>query len=90
MERKTFSLKILNIMKISWKKEKQADEFSSDILLTEKETNAILKEKIFSPTKLKQYAEKFKTHPAIIIGRLQHLQVLPFAMHVDSFELFQQ
>ena len=71
-------------------KEKQADEFSSGILLTEKETNAILKEKIFSPTKLKQYAEKFKTHPAIIIGRLQHLQVLPFAMHVDSFELFQQ
>ena len=70
-------------------KERQANHFSSDILLTEKETDIILKGDDFSPTKLQQYAEEFKTHPAIIVGRLQHLHVLPFAMHVDSFELFQ-
>lgn len=70
------------------KKEKQADEFSSDVLLTEKETNIIIEGNDFGTTALKRYAAQFNTHPAIIVGRLQHMNVLPFAMHVESFELF--
>ena len=69
-------------------KEKQADEFSSDVLLTEKETNIIIEGNDFGTTALKRYAALFNTHPAIIVGRLQHLKVLPFAKHVESFELF--
>ena len=70
------------------KKEKQADEFSSDVLLTEKETNIIIEGNDFGTTALKRYAAQFNTHPAIIVGRLQHLKILPFAKHVESFELF--
>ena len=69
-------------------KEKQADEFSSDVLLTEKETNIIIEGNDFGTTALKRYAAQFNTHPAIIVGRLQHMKVLPFAKHVESFELF--
>ena len=70
-------------------KEKQADDFSADVLLSEKEMNLIIENNDFRPTALKQYADKFNTHPAIIVGRLQHLGILSFAQHVDSFELFQ-
>ena len=70
------------------KKEKQANEFSSNVLLTEKETNLIIASNDFGSTALKHYAATFNTHPAIIVGRLQHLGILPFAMHVESFELF--
>jgi Zn-dependent peptidase ImmA (M78 family) len=69
-------------------KEKQADKFSSDILLSEKEEKAILEGNDFSQRKLKYYADMFNTHPAIIVGRLQHLGILPFAKHVESLELF--
>ena len=69
-------------------KEIQADDFSADMLLTEKETNLIIEGNNFGPAALKRYATLFNTHPAIIVGRLQHLGVLPFAKHVDSFELF--
>jgi addiction module HigA family antidote len=70
-------------------KERQADQFSSDVLLTEKETKLIIEGNDFGATALKRYAVQFNTHPAIIVGRLQHLGVLPFAKHVESFELFQ-
>ena len=70
-------------------KEKQADVFSADVLLSEKEMKLIIDSNDFRPTALKRYADKFNTHPAIIIGRLQHLGILSFAQHVDSFELFQ-
>ena len=69
-------------------KEKQADKFSSDILLSEKEEKTILEGNDFSQRKLKYYADMFNTHPAIIVGRLQHLGILPFAKHVESLELF--
>ncbi len=70
-------------------KERQADEFASDVLLTEKETKLIIEGNDFGNTALKRYATTFNTHPAIIIGRLQHMGILSFAKHVDSFELFQ-
>ena len=69
-------------------KEKQADNFSAEILLSEKETNIILEGNDFSQSTLIRYAARFNTHPAIIVGRLQHLRVLPFSIHVDTFELF--
>ena len=69
-------------------KEKQADECSSDVLLSEKETNIIIEGNDFGTTALRRYAALFNTHPAIIVGRLQHLKILPFAKHVESFELF--
>ena len=69
-------------------KEKQADDFSADVLLSEKEMNNILDGNDFGTTAIKRYAAQYNTHPAIIVGRLQHLGILPFAIHVESFELF--
>ncbi len=69
-------------------KEKQADDFSAEVLLPEKEMKKILDGNDFGIAAIKRYAVLYNTHPAIIVGRLQHLHVLPFAIHVDSFELF--
>ncbi len=32
-----------------------------------------------------EYAKKFQTHPAIIIGRLQHLGLVPFGLGNNLF-----
>ena len=87
-KRKDIFLEDIEYKEEQLKKEKQADEFSSDVLLTEKETNIIIEGNDFGTAALKRYAAQFNTHPAIIVGRLQHMNVLPFAMHVESFELF--
>lgn len=69
-------------------KEKQADNFSAEVLLSERELKEILDGRDFGSSAIKRYATQFNTHPAVIVGRLQHLGVLPFAIHVESFELF--
>ncbi|MEI6088903.1 MAG: HigA family addiction module antitoxin [bacterium] len=54
-------------------KEKEADEFASNILLSQKQENEIVNALPLNDDSLVNFAQKFNTHPAIIIGRLQHL-----------------
>lgn len=61
--------------------EDQANEFSSEILLNKAAEREILSHQNLTELDLIAYAEKFKTHPAIIIGRLQYLKVIPYGAY---------
>ena len=70
-------------------KELEADNFASGILLDKKKEQAIVREiagKIIREDVIIQLAKKFQTHPAIIVGRLQHLQLLPQNSVLNKFK----
>ena len=72
-------------------KEEEANAFSSRTLLSQAEENEIIKQGDFSADTIRYYAEKFKVHPGIIVGRLQHRKVIPFIAHstlIEKIELF--
>lgn len=66
--------------------EKEADDFSSNIILTEKEEAEICDNEQLSLEDIIKYAEKFGTHPAAIIGRLQYKKVIAFGQGNEFFE----
>ena len=53
------------------KKEKEADEFSSRMLLSEKERNELFRYHSFDKELVLQISEKFKKHPGIIVAQIQ-------------------
>ena len=65
--------------------ENQADSFASNWLLTENQENEILNNLEITKDDIISYAEKFKTHPAIIIGRLQHKKIIPYGTGNEFF-----
>lgn len=54
------------------KKEAEADAFAVKWTLSEKEEAEVMAAKIWDEDTILAFAEKFGTHPAMIIGRLQH------------------
>jgi len=58
-------------------KEKEANEFSNKWLLPEDITKDFT-DKI-TEQNIVQIAKKYKTHPAIVLGRLQHLNLVPYS-----------
>jgi HTH-type transcriptional regulator/antitoxin HigA len=60
--------------------ENEANEFSANLLLTKEEEKEIISNQRLTEYDVVEYAKKFKTHPAIIIGRLQHLKLVPFGL----------
>lgn len=65
--------------------EKQADSFASNWLLTESQEKEILRNKKITKDEIVNYSKKFKTHPAIIIGRLQHKQIIAYGKGNEFF-----
>ncbi|MDP3358694.1 MAG: ImmA/IrrE family metallo-endopeptidase [Lutibacter sp.] len=65
--------------------ENEANEFSADLLLTKDQEIEITSNRNLRENDVIRYAEKFKTHPAIIIGRLQHLELIPFGLGNNLF-----
>lgn len=59
------------------KKEKEADEFANSCLLPE-DITLDLPEKI-TEKDIRLIARKYNTHAAIVLGRLQHLRILPYS-----------
>lgn len=71
-------------------KEMEADRFASEILLDKKKEQAIIREirgKNIQADLIVELAEKNQTHPAIIVGRLQHLQLLSQKSTLNSLKL---
>ncbi|WP_415581516.1 HigA family addiction module antitoxin [Flavobacterium longum] len=66
--------------------ENEANTFSANVLLTEKEEREILSNHDLDSDDVVHYAEKFGIHPAIIIGRLQHKGLVPFGLGNHFFE----
>lgn len=57
-------------------KEKEADDFAAHWLLTKEQEEEITANYSIDDAALIEYAYKFNTHPAIIVGRLQHLRLI--------------
>lgn len=67
-------------------KEKEADDFAVKWTLTKEEEEEILKLSRITEKDIIKFAEKFNTHPAIIIGRLQRNKILPHYIGREFFE----
>jgi addiction module HigA family antidote len=59
-------------------KEDEADQFASRTLLPVQAECDIVNAGDFTPSAIMKYAEKYHTHPAIIVGRLQFRGLIPF------------
>ena len=59
-------------------KEQEADKFASNILLTSNDEQEILKSHDYSVECIKRAASRYGTHPAIIVGRLQHCNAIDY------------
>ena len=68
------------------KKEEEADAFASRTLLPQAAEKEIAKAGDYSADAIRRYAEKYKTHPGIIAGRLQHKGLIPKEGYADLFE----
>lgn len=64
-------------------KEQQADDFAIKWTLTELEEKEIIDSLPLNEKSIKDFAQKFNTHPAIIIGRLQHKKRIPYSVGRD-------
>lgn len=60
------------------KKEIEATNFAVKWTLSEAEENEIVTARPLNENTVRQFAQKFNTHPAIIIGRLQHKKLIPY------------
>ena len=72
-------------------KEDEANDYSSNILLSQAEENEIIRGRDYSAETIREYADKFNVHPGIIVGRLQHDKIIPFKAHsnlIEKIELF--
>jgi len=67
-------------------KEQQADEFAVKWTLTEEEEATILEAMPLDEQKIRSFANQFNTHPAIIIGRLQHKELIPYSLGREYIE----
>ncbi|MHA8106298.1 HigA family addiction module antitoxin [Aquirufa sp. 5-AUSEE-100C1] len=67
-------------------KEREADDFASKWTLTDKEEAEILAEAPLNDEDFRKFAKQFNTHPAIIIGRLQHKKLIPYSIGRKYFE----
>ncbi|HEX6193084.1 MAG TPA: ImmA/IrrE family metallo-endopeptidase, partial [Chitinophagaceae bacterium] len=67
-------------------KEEEADEFACKWTLTEEQEQEILDAAPLDEENIRAFAKKFVTHPAIIIGRLQHKRHIPFSLGREYFE----
>lgn len=67
-------------------KEKEADEFAIKWTFSEEEESEVLTNKTLTEHDIENYAAKFNTHPAIIIGRLQKKGLIPYTVGRAFFE----
>ena len=61
-------------------KEQEADQFAIDWTFTEEQEEEVLEAAPLSEEDIMEFAEKFGTHPAMIIGRFHHKQLVPYSI----------
>jgi addiction module HigA family antidote len=59
-------------------KEDEADRFAANLLIPEVEYRELSSESVVSRAKVRAFAKKLGIAPGIVVGRLQHDQVIPF------------
>jgi Zn-dependent peptidase ImmA (M78 family) len=66
-------------------KEEEADNFAIKWTLTKEEEQEIIDSAPLTEADIKSFAKKFNTHPAIIIERLQHDELIPYGLGRQFF-----
>jgi len=61
-------------------KEQEADNFAIHWTFSEEDEKNLLKIKMLTESSIRQFAKKCNTHPAMIIGRLQHKKIIPYSI----------
>ena len=77
--KKYISLEGVNFSQADPDKEQEANVFAENCILTKEQEAEILKAFPLTSEEIIQYAKKFNTHPAMIIGRLQHKGIIPYS-----------
>jgi addiction module HigA family antidote len=67
-------------------KEKEADNFAIKWTLSKEEQEEIAGSFSKKEDKIVEFAKRFNTHPAIIVGRLQHEKLVPYSFGKHFFE----
>lgn len=62
-------------------KEREADRFASDILLPQAAEEQMRLWPDFSERRIRRFAKEVQTHPSVVVGRLQHLGLIPHWQH---------
>ena len=78
--KKYISLKGIDFSEANPEKEQQAHKFAEEWTLSKKQEKEVLKALPLNEDDIIHFAKKFNTHPALIIGRLQHKELIPFSM----------
>lgn len=62
------------------RKEIEADNFAVRWTFTEEEEKEVVEAETLNIEDICKFAKRFNTHPAIIVGRLQHKKILPYTV----------
>lgn len=66
-------------------KEQEADDFAVKWTFSEEQENEVLKNEDLTEREIVEFANKFNTHPAIIIGRLQKKEIIHYSQGRQFF-----
>jgi Zn-dependent peptidase ImmA (M78 family) len=64
-------------------KEREADAFSAETLLPERELQPFKARRDFSKAAIERFAAEIGVHAGIVVGRLHHDHLLPHSTHAD-------
>ncbi|PIQ29352.1 MAG: XRE family transcriptional regulator [Bacteroidetes bacterium CG18_big_fil_WC_8_21_14_2_50_41_14] len=78
--KKYISLENIDFSEADPEKEKQAHEFAEELIFSKEQEKEVLAKDKLVFNDIIMFSKKFNTHPAIIIGRLQHLGKIPYSV----------
>jgi HTH-type transcriptional regulator/antitoxin HigA len=78
--KKYISLENVDFAAADPEKEKEAHQFAVGLTFTNDQEKELLENATITEQDIIDYAEKFNTHPAMIIGRLQHDRLIPYSV----------
>ena len=81
--KKDIFLESMDYSDLDQQKETEANAFAVKWTLTEEQEAEILQKIRITEAEIMEFAQRFNTHPGIIVGRLQHKQVLPHSFGRD-------
>lgn len=76
--KKYISLENIDFAAADPEKEQQAHQFAEEWIFPKKQEQELIATNNFTEENIYNFASKYGTHPAIIVGRLQHLKYIPF------------
>ena len=84
--KKYISLEGIDFSDADPKKEQEAHEFAEEWTFNKEQEKEVLAAVPLNEEDIKDFAKKFNTHPAMIIGRLQHKELIPFSIGREFIE----